>query len=389
MRAGPPPSARPEARSAEGFPLSALAFEVLATDGAARSGRLRLNHGVVETPLFMPVGTYGAVKSVSPDELKAIGSQIVLSNTFHLLLRPGLYVIGQHGGLHRFMGWNGPILTDSGGFQVFSLGALRKVTEEGVKFRSPVNGDRLLLTPEESMRIQRTLDSDIAMIFDECTPYPATEREAETSMLLSLRWAERSKRAFEGCRNALFGIVQGGMFEALRDRSLERLKELDFDGYAIGGLSVGEPKEDMRRILAHTAPRLPPDRPRYLMGVGTPEDLVEAVASGIDMFDCVLPTRNARNGWLFTRNGTLKLRNSRFRADTAPPDPECGCYTCRNFSLSYLHHLQRMNEILGARLNTLHNLHYYHDLMAGLRAAIRSGSMEAFVKDFRARRTAG
>ncbi|MBL8533977.1 MAG: tRNA guanosine(34) transglycosylase Tgt [Betaproteobacteria bacterium] len=389
MRAGPPPSARPEARSAEGFPLSALAFEVLATDGAARSGRLRLNHGVVETPLFMPVGTYGAVKSVSPDELKAIGSQIVLSNTFHLWLRPGLDVIGQHGGLHRFMGWNGPILTDSGGFQVFSLGALRKVTEEGVKFRSPVNGDRLLLTPEESMRIQRTLDSDIAMIFDECTPYPATEREAETSMLLSLRWAERSKRAFEGCRNALFGIVQGGMFEALRDRSLERLKELDFDGYAIGGLSVGEPKEDMRRILAHTAPRLPPDHPRYLMGVGTPEDLVEAVASGIDMFDCVLPTRNARNGWLFTRNGTLKLRNSRFRADTAPPDPECGCYTCRNFSLSYLHHLQRMNEILGARLNTLHNLHYYHDLMAGLRAAIRSGSMEAFVKDFRARRTAG
>ena len=389
MRAGPLPSARPEARSAEGFPLSALAFEVLATDGAARSGRLRLNHGVVETPLFMPVGTYGAVKSVSPDELKAIGSQIVLSNTFHLWLRPGLDVIGQHGGLHRFMGWNGPILTDSGGFQVFSLGALRKVTEEGVKFRSPVNGDRLLLTPEESMRIQRTLDSDIAMIFDECTPYPATEREAETSMLLSLRWAERSKRAFEGCRNALFGIVQGGMFEALRDRSLERLKELDFDGYAIGGLSVGEPKEDMRRILAHTAPRLPSDRPRYLMGVGTPEDLVEAVASGIDMFDCVLPTRNARNGWLFTRNGTLKLRNSRFRADTAPPDPECGCYTCRNFSLSYLHHLQRMNEILGARLNTLHNLHYYHDLMAGLRAAIRSGSMEAFVKDFRARRTAG
>ncbi len=389
MRAGPFPSAHPGARSAEGFPLSALAFEVLATDGAARSGRLALNHGVVETPLFMPVGTYGAVKSVSPDELKAIGSQIVLSNTFHLWLRPGLDVIGQHGGLHRFMGWNGPILTDSGGFQVFSLGALRKVTEEGVKFRSPVNGDRLLLTPEESMRIQRTLDSDIAMIFDECTPYPATEREAETSMLLSLRWAERSKRAFEGCRNALFGIVQGGMFEALRDRSLERLKELDFDGYAIGGLSVGEPKEDMRRILAHTAPRLPPDRPRYLMGVGTPEDLVEAVASGIDMFDCVLPTRNARNGWLFTRNGTLKLRNSRFRADTAPPDPECGCYTCRNFSLSYLHHLQRMNEILGARLNTLHNLHYYHDLMAGLRAAIRSGSMEAFVKDFRARRTAG
>ncbi|MBK8018537.1 MAG: tRNA guanosine(34) transglycosylase Tgt [Betaproteobacteria bacterium] len=389
MRAGPFPSAHPGARSAEGFPLSALAFEVLATDGAARSGRLVLNHGVVETPLFMPVGTYGAVKSVSPDELKAIGSQIVLSNTFHLWLRPGLDVIGQHGGLHRFMGWNGPILTDSGGFQVFSLGALRKVTEEGVKFRSPVNGDRLLLTPEESMRIQRTLDSDIAMIFDECTPYPATEREAETSMLLSLRWAERSKRAFEGCRNALFGIVQGGMFEALRDRSLERLKELDFDGYAIGGLSVGEPKEDMRRILAHTAPRLPPDRPRYLMGVGTPEDLVEAVASGIDMFDCVLPTRNARNGWLFTRNGTLKLRNSRFRADTAPPDPECGCYTCRNFSLSYLHHLQRMNEILGARLNTLHNLHYYHDLMAGLRAAIRSGSMEAFVKDFRARRTAG
>ena len=369
--------------------MSAAAFEVLATDGAARAGRLTLNHGVVETPLFMPVGTYGAVKSLSPHELRVIGSQVVLSNTFHLWLRPGLDVIGHHGGLHRFMGWDGPILTDSGGFQVFSLGALRKVTEEGVKFRSPVNGDRLLLTPEESMRIQRTLDSDIAMIFDECTPYPATEREAETSMLLSLRWAERSKRAFEGCRNALFGIVQGGMYESLRDRSLERLRELDFDGYAIGGLSVGEPKEDMRRILAHTAPRLPSDRPRYLMGVGTPEDLVEAVTSGIDMFDCVLPTRNARNGWLFTRNGTLKLRNSRFRADTSPPDPECGCYTCRNFSLSYLHHLQRMNEILGARLNTLHNLHYYHDLMAGLRAAIRSGSLEAFVRNFRARRTSG
>ncbi len=365
-----------------------LSFELLATDGAARSGRLTLPHGTVETPFFMPVGTYGAVKSLSPVELRDIGSQVVLSNTYHLWLRPGLEVIGKHGGLHRFMGWDGPILTDSGGFQVFSLGALRKVAEEGVRFQSPVNGDRMLLTPEKSMEIQRVLDSDIAMIFDECTPYPATETEAATSMRLSLRWAERSKRAFEGSPNNLFGIVQGGMFEALRDESLDRLRGIGFDGYAIGGLSVGEPKEDMRRILAHTAPKLPADRPRYLMGVGTPEDLVEAVSAGIDMFDCVMPTRNARNGWLFTRNGNVKLRNSRYRDELAPPDPECACYTCANFSLSYLHHLQRMNEILGARLNTLHNLHYYHELMAGLRQAVREGHLAAFRDAFHARRGA-
>jgi queuine tRNA-ribosyltransferase len=284
--------------------MGGLSFELLATDGAARAGRLTLNHGTVETPLFMPVGTYGAVKGVSPDELRTVGSQIVLSNTFHLWLRPGLDVIDRHGGLHGFMGWDGPILTDSGGFQVFSLGALRKVKEEGVTFQSPVNGDKLFLTPEESMRIQRVLDSDIAMIFDECTPYPATEAEAAASMRMSLRWAERSRRAFEGSHNALFGIVQGGMYEPLRDESLAGLTGIGFDGYAIGGLSVGEPKEDMRRILAHTAPRLPADRPRYLMGVGTPEDLVESVSAGIDMFDCVMPTRNARNGWLFTRTAT-------------------------------------------------------------------------------------
>ena len=366
--------------------MGGLSFELLATDGAARAGRLTLNHGTVETPLFMPVGTYGAVKGVSPDELRTAGSQIVLSNTFHLWLRPGLDVIDRHGGLHGFMGWDGPILTDSGGFQVFSLGALRKVKEEGVTFQSPVNGDKLFLTPEESMRIQRVLDSDIAMIFDECTPYPATEAEAAASMRMSLRWAERSKRAFEGSHNALFGIVQGGMYEPLRDESLAGLAGIGFDGYAIGGLSVGEPKDDMRRILAHTAPRLPADRPRYLMGVGTPEDLVESVSAGIDMFDCVMPTRNARNGWLFTRNGNVKLRNSRYRDDTNPPDPDCGCFTCANHSLAYLHHLQRVNEMYGARLNTIHNLHYYHELMAGLRAAIRAGKLADFVAGFHAAR---
>jgi queuine tRNA-ribosyltransferase len=361
-------------------------FELLATDGAARSGRLTLEHGVVETPFFMPVGTYGAVKGVGPADLRGLGAQIVLSNTFHLWLRPGLDVIAAHGGLHRFMAWDGPILTDSGGFQVFSLGALRKVTEEGVKFQSPVNGDRLLLTPEESMRIQSVLNSDIAMIFDECTPYPASERQAADSMRLSLRWAERSRRAFAGSRNALFGIVQGGMYEALRDESLAGLLDIGFDGYAIGGLSVGETKAEMRRILAHTAPRLPADRPRYLMGVGTPEDIVEAVSAGVDMFDCVLPTRNARNGWLFTRRGTIRLRNRQYRDRLDPPDPECGCHTCRNFTLAYLHHLGRVNEMLGARLNTIHNLFYYHELMQGLRHAIRAGGLAAFVAEFRAQR---
>jgi queuine tRNA-ribosyltransferase len=350
-------------------------FAVSHRDGRARRGRLELAHGAVDTPAFMPVGTYGTVKAMSPAELREVGAQIVLGNTFHLWLRPGTAVIEKHGGLHRFMGWDGPILTDSGGFQVFSLGALRKITEEGVKFASPINGDRLLLTPEESMRVQRALDSDIAMIFDDCTPYPATHKQAQKSMQLSLRWAERSRRAFEGSRNALFGIVQGGVHEDLREASLAGLLGIGFDGYAIGGLAVGEPSEDRARILAHTAPRLPEERPRYLMGMGTPEDLIDGVLAGIDMFDCVLPTRNARNGWLFTRRGDVKIRNARWRDDPAPLDPECGCYACRHFSLAYLHHLQRANEILGARLNTVHNLHYYQELMRSLRQAIEGGRL--------------
>ncbi len=306
-----------------------MKFSVLKTDGAARRGLLELAHGPVQTPVFMPVGTYGSVKAMSPVELREVGAQVVLGNTFHLWLRPGLDVVEKHGGLHRFMGWDGPILTDSGGFQVFSLGAMRKISEDGVRFASPINGDKLLLTPEESMRIQRVLNSDIVMIFDECTPFPATEREAADSMRLSLRWAERSKRAHAGNPNALFGIVQGGMHEALRDESLAGLEAIGFDGYAIGGLSVGEPKQDMRRIRAHVAPRLPADKPRYLMGVGTPEDLIESVVDGVDMFDCVLPTRNARNGWLFTRHGDVKIRNAVHRDDTAPLDPDCGCHCCR------------------------------------------------------------
>jgi queuine tRNA-ribosyltransferase len=359
-----------------------MRFAVTATCGEARCGVLTLAHGAVETPAFMPVGTYGTVKSVSPAELEAVGTQVVLGNTFHLWLRPGLEVIASHGGLHRFMGWHGPILTDSGGFQVWSLGPLRTIGEEGVKFRSPVNGDRLLLTPEESMRIQRVLDSDVAMVFDECTPYPVEERTARESMELSLRWAERCKRAHEGNPNALFGIVQGGMHETLRDASLSGLASIGFDGYAIGGLSVGEPKEDMQRILAHTAPRLPAQRPRYLMGVGTPQDIVFAAMQGIDLFDCVLPTRNARNGWVYTRGGVIKLRNSRYRLDTRPLDESCGCYTCRHFTRAYLHHLQRVNEMLGARLNTLHNLHTYQALMRDLRAAIAAGRLAEFARDF-------
>jgi len=391
-------------------------FTLHKTDGLARRGTLELAHGTVETPAFMPVGTYGTVKAMSPLELKEIGAQIVLGNTFHLWLRPGLEVIEAHGGLHRFMGWDGPILTDSGGFQVFSLGELRKITEEGVKFQSPVNGDKCFLTPEESMRIQKVLNADIAMVFDECTPYPASEREAADSMRLSLRWAERSKRAHEGnpnghsdktrharfphpnplplageganeslrefCSNALFGIVQGGMYENLRDESLAGLTSIGFDGYAIGGLSVGEPKEDMLRILAHTAPQLPQDKPRYLMGVGTPEDLVAAVAQGIDMFDCVMPTRNARNGMMFTRHGDIKIKNAQYRLDTRPLDEQCTCYTCRNFSRAYLHHLHRIKEILGARLNTIHNLHYYQELMGEMRVAIEADAFEAFVTTF-------
>jgi queuine tRNA-ribosyltransferase len=366
-------------------------FTVTHTDGAARRGVLELPHGAVETPVFMPVGTYGTVKAMSPAELEDIGAQIVLGNTFHLWLRPGLQVVEAHRGLHRFMGWNRPILTDSGGYQVFSLVALRKITEEGVRFASPINGDRLMLTPEESMRIQRALDSDIAMVFDECTPHPATERAAAHSMRLSLRWAERSKREWErsaasASANALFGIVQGGLYEGLRDESLAGLAAIGFEGYAIGGLSVGEPKEDMLRILAHTAPRLPPERPRYLMGVGTPEDLVAGVASGVDMFDCVLPTRNARNGWLFTRWGDLKIRNARHRDDTRPIDATCACYACRHFSRAYLHHLDRAKEILGARLATLHNLHYYLTLMRELREAIAAGRLAEHAARFAADR---
>jgi queuine tRNA-ribosyltransferase len=358
-------------------------------DGAARRGTLALAHGTVETPVFMPVGTYGTVKAMSPVELIEVGAQIVLGNTFHLWLRPGLEVIGAHGGLHRFMGWEGPILTDSGGFQVFSLGALRKVSEEGVAFQSPINGDKLFLTPEESMRIQRVLDSDVAMVFDECTAYPATRDEAAASMRLSLRWAARSKAAHEGSRNALFGIVQGGMHEDLREESLGTLEEIGFDGYAIGGLSVGEPKEDMARILTHTVPRLPADRPRYLMGVGTPEDLVEAVTAGIDMFDCVMPTRNARNGWLFTRHGDVKIKNARHRSDTRPLDDSCGCHACRHFTRAYLHHLHRANEILGARLNTIHNLYYYQTLMREMREAVAERAFVSFRERFRRDRASG
>jgi len=357
-------------------------FSVTHRDGAARRGVLELAHGKVDTPAFMPVGTYGTVKAMSPEELAAGGSQIVLGNTFHLWLRPGLDVIGKHGGLHRFMGWNGPILTDSGGFQVFSLGELRKVKEEGVTFASPINGDKLLLTPEESMHIQEILGSDIAMVFDECTPYPATEKQAADSMRLSMRWAKRSKDSWQGT-NALFGIVQGGTYEALREESLDTLQKIGFDGYAIGGLAVGEPAEDRSRILNHVAPRLPAEKPRYLMGMGTPEDLIEAVGAGLDMFDCVLPTRNARNGWLFTRHGDIRIRNARYRDEDTPLDADCACYTCRNFTRAYLYHLDKTKEILGARLNTIHNLHYYQELMRELRSAIERKELSGRAKALR------
>ncbi len=362
-----------------------MKYTLLKTDGQARRGQLELAHGTIETPIFMPVGTYGSVKAMSPLELEKIGAQIILGNTFHLWLRPGLEIVRQFGGLHRFIGWDKPILTDSGGFQVFSLGEMRKITEEGVKFASPINGDRLFLSPEVSMQIQRVLNSDIVMQFDECTPYeidgrPATREEAGRSMRMSLRWAKRSIDEFhkEKNPNALFGIVQGGMFEDLRDESLAGLNELNFHGMAIGGLSVGEPKEDMQRILAHTAPRLPAHKPRYLMGVGTPEDLVDGVANGIDMFDCVMPTRNARNGWLFTRFGDVKIKNARHKDEDRPLDDRCACYTCRNFSRAYLHHLHRCGEILGAQLNTIHNLHYYLQLMQEMRDAIDAGTFAAF-----------
>ncbi len=376
--------------------MNGLNFELLATDGPARRGRLMLNHGEVHTPIFMPVGTYGSVKAMLPHEIEAAGGQIVLGNTFHLWLRPGTAILDQHGGLHGFMQWNKPILTDSGGFQVFSLQSMRKITEEGVKFASPIDGARLFLTPEESMRIQRSLNSDIAMVFDECTPYtiegrPATVEEAGRSMRLSLRWARRSRDEFNRLENpnALFGIVQGGMYESLRDESCTGLIDIGFDGYAIGGLSVGEPKEDRMRILTHVMPRLPDDAPRYLMGVGTPEDLVEGVAHGIDMFDCVLPTRNARNGWLFTRYGDIKIRNAKYRNDTRPLDPTCRCPTCGSFSRAYLHHLQRTNEIAGARLNTMHNLHFYLSTMQEMRDAIVAGRFEAWRLSFAAERARG
>jgi len=364
-------------------------FELLTTDGTARRGRMSFARGTVETPAFMPVGTYGSVKAMSPRELEGIGAEIILGNTFHLFLRPGLDVIGDFGGLHRFIGWNKPILTDSGGFQVFSLAHKRKITEEGVTFASPVDGSTVFLSPEESMRIQRVLDSDIAMIFDECTPYPADEKTARTSMELSLRWAERSRVAHEGNPNALFGIVQGSVYPALRHRSAEALKQIGFDGYAIGGLAVGEPEAERNAILEAVEPMLPRDRPRYLMGVGRPEDLVEAVRRGVDMFDCVMPTRNARNAHLFTRHGTLRIRNAKYERDTRPLDDACGCYTCRSgFSRAYLRHLDRCGEMFGPQLATIHNLYYYQELMAGLRAAIEGGRLADFVGEFYALRGA-
>ena len=366
-----------------------MEFERLGTDGLARRGRLHFARGVVETPAFMPVGTYGTVKAMTSEELMALGAQIVLGNTFHLMLRPGTEIVRRCGGLHGFMHWERPILTDSGGFQVFSLGELRKISEEGVRFRSPVDGSPVFLSPELSMEVQRELGSDIVMIFDECTPYPADLETARVSMELSLRWAARSREAHGDNPAALFGIVQGGMHETLRGRSLLGLVDIGFDGYAVGGLSVGEPEEDRLRVLDFLSDKLPADRPRYLMGVGTPEDIVAAVARGIDMFDCVMPTRHARNGWLFTHSGTVKIRNACHRTDEGPLDPLCDCYTCRNYSRAYLYHLDKCREILGARLNTLHNLHYYQTLMAGLREAIGAGRLGEFVADFRRLRVAG
>ncbi len=359
-----------------------MRFERLAGDGGARRGRLTFERGSVETPAFMPVGTYGTVKAMTPEELVGLGAEIILGNTFHLMLRPGTAIIERHGDLHDFIHWERPVLTDSGGFQVYSLGAMRKITEEGVHFRSPVDGSRIFMGPEESMAVQRALGSDIVMIFDECTPYPATEEVARRSMELSLRWARRSREAHGDNRSALFGIVQGGVYEHLREASLEGLCRIGFDGYAIGGLSVGEPPAERRRVLDHLSTRLPADSPRYLMGVGTPEDIVEAVGRGVDLFDCVLPTRNARNGHLFTHRGVVRIRNAVHAEDTGPLDPLCDCYTCRNYSRGYLRHLARCNEILGARLNTLHNLHYYQSLMRGMREAIERGEFARFVEDF-------
>ena len=359
-----------------------MEFHVSHQDGLARRGQIDFPRGVVETPAFMPVGTYGTVKGMLPRDITQIGAEIILGNTFHLWLRPGTDIIKAHGDLHDFMGWQGPILTDSGGFQVFSLDALRKVTEEGVAFKSPVNGDRVFLDPETSMRIQRDLGSDIVMIFDECTPYPATEAEAERSMQLSLRWAERSRQAHGDNPAALFGIVQGGMYPELRLRSLEGLTDIGFDGYAVGGLSVGEPKDEMMAVLDGLAEHLPAEKPRYLMGVGTPADLLEGVRRGIDMFDCVMPTRNARNGHLFTSTGVLKLRNARHKTSTEPVDVHCDCYTCENFSRGYLAHLDKCNEILGSQLATIHNLRFYQKHMAGIRQAIEAGELDEFARGF-------
>lgn len=367
--------------------MSHMQFDLLSTDGKARRGRLTFPRGTIETPAFMPVGTYGTVKAMTPEELKGIGAEIILGNTFHLMLRPGTEIVRLHGDLHEFMHWDKPILTDSGGFQVFSLAEMRKISEEGVRFQSPVDGRKILMTPESSMQVQRELGSDIVMIFDECTPYPATYEQAHDSMQLSLRWAKRSKDAHANNPSALFGIVQGGMYEQLRKISAHGLLEIGFDGYAIGGLSVGEPKDERDKVLEATLPELPSDKPRYLMGVGKPEDIVEAVKRGIDMFDCVIPTRNARNGFLFTRYGTLKIRNSQYQHDTRPIDEQCGCYTCQHYSRAYLRHLDKCGEILGARLNTIHNLYYYQELMRDIRTAIAENRFEQFVNEFYALRS--
>jgi queuine tRNA-ribosyltransferase len=367
-----------------------MKFEITQTSGPARRGRITFPRGTIETPAFMPVGTYGSVKAMLPRDIKEVGAEIILGNTFHLFLRPGLDVIGEFGGLHDFIGWDRPILTDSGGFQVFSLAHKRKITEQGVTFASPIDGSKVFLSPEESMRIQRVLNSDIVMIFDECTPYPATEKQASDSMELSLRWAERSRRAHEGNGNALFGIVQGGVYPSLRARSAEGLQQIGFDGYAVGGLAVGEPEAERNHTLDATVPLLPADKPRYLMGVGRPEDIVEAVRRGIDMFDCVMPTRNARNAHLFTRHGVLRLRNAQYARDTRPIDEACGCHTCvSGFSRAYLRHLDKCNEILASQLATIHNLYHYQELMAGLRTAIEQDRLDDFVAAFYALRTKG
>ena len=361
---------------------SRMQFSVTARDGEARSGVMRFPRGDVPTPAFMPVGTYGSVKGLNPQQVADTGAAIMLGNTFHLMLRPGTEIINLHGDLHDFIGWSRPMLTDSGGFQVFSLGELRKISERGVEFRSPVDGSKIFLGPESAIDVQHKLGADIIMAFDECTPYPATDEQARESMELSMRWAERCRVAHGDHDAALFGIVQGSMSTDLRDESLQQLVKLDFPGYALGGLSVGEPKDEMRKIVEHCAPRMPQDKPRYLMGVGTPSDIVHAVVNGIDMFDCVMPTRNARNAHLFTSQGLLRLRNARYREDTAPLDPECDCYTCRHFSRAYLYHLDKCKEILGSQLNSIHNLHFYQRLMSGLRAAIEQGRLSAFVDSF-------